>query len=166
MCLDSAYYDTSVFLQSLNSEHDEHEASKRLLDARRITWSVGICVELSSAESTAAEYIEKFEVECASSGINFIRVSNEESRRVSRRHVPLKRKLSECGFAGRDWLHLMSAVVCGSRALCTTDLDFWDPSNKANPKARKRKVFVQRQIEDSLPIKILLPSEAIALPCC
>ncbi len=165
MCLESAYYDTCIFLESQNNAHPESEACDRLLDVPRISWTVSLCPELSTGESTAKEYIQQFEIGCASHGVELIRIAPAAYAATSKRHLNLKKVLVRQGFSPRDWKHLMAAATADAKILLTVDPDFWDPRNKAQPTARRRLVEVKRAIESCLPLKILLPSEAIDA-CC
>lgn len=165
MCLETAYYDTCVFLESLNEEHGECNACRDLLDVPKISWDVNFCGELSSAESSAGELIDNFEVECASHGVSVNRIPVSEAKALAKEYRGLKKLLTQRSFGNRDWTHLMAAVASGSKVLCTTDPDFWDPRNKVNRKAKVRQVQVQNAIEEALPIEIRLPSEALG-ECC
>src|SRR6266853_923233 len=107
----SAYYDTCIFLESLNETHRESGGCKDLLTPSLISWVVQICAELSKGESTAAEFIDNFEVDCAANGVHLMRVSLVAARRTAKRHVALKKSLSRRGFTSRDWIHLMAATA-------------------------------------------------------
>ena len=165
MCLESAYYDTCIFLASLNDDHQESEACGRLLDVPRISWTVSLCPELSAGESAAQEYIQRFEIECASHGVELMPVAPAAAAATSKKHLGLKKLLVQRGFGARDWKHLMAAATADAKVLLTVDPDFWDPRNKAQPDARRRVVEVKKAIESCLPLKIRLPSEAIDA-CC
>ena len=165
MCLESAYYDTCVFLESFNRGHKEYEACIRLLNTEQITWSVRFCAELCSGESSIGEYISNFEINCVMNGIEAINIPISNAKKTSKKYPTLKRTLNQKGFGGRDWTHLMAAVASESQVFCTTDLDFWDPANKRTAKAKVRRIAVQREIESILPIRIYLPSEALESRC-
>jgi hypothetical protein len=164
MCVESAYYDTCIFLQSQNDEHKEHEACRQLIDTSRISWTVSCCLELSAAESTVEEYLNQFEIGCALHGVDLRRISLGAAKAVSKENRGLEKSLRLQGFTGNDWNHLMAAVAVESMVLLTTDPDYWDPRNKSQPKAKKQLVEVKRVIEATLPIKIRLPSEVLG--CC
>jgi hypothetical protein len=160
MCLDSAHYDTCVFLCSLNEDHSESAACVRLLDVSRITWAISFSA-LSLEEATASEYIQQFEIECVSNGVDISKVPLRESQTTSQKHVAEKKRLRQHGFVGNDWMQLMAAVASRSSVLLTTDADFWDPRNKAQPGAKRRLDGVKRAIESSFGVAIRLPSEAL-----
>lgn len=165
MCVESAYYDSCIFLESLNAGHNEHEACCQLVDASRISWRVSFSPELTAAEATLQEYLDRFEVECASHGVDLHRVTPAAANAAARQNQALKRRLSKRGFRGNDWRHLMGAVASGAHALVTVDPDYWDPQNKAQAKAKRRLDNVKRAIEASLTVEIRLPSEIVGA-CC
>jgi hypothetical protein len=161
MALQSAYYDTCIFLECSNLTHRECKACQALLNVEQISWTVSFCTELSAGESSAGELIDRFEVACASYGVTVIVVRLADANRLTRRHVALRQRLLKQGLTTRDWRHLMAAVVSNSRTFCSTDADFWDPANKRNPNATRPSHAVRKQIEAGLPIAIRLPSEVV-----
>jgi hypothetical protein len=161
MALQSAYYDTCIFLECSNAQHSECEACKALLDVERISWVVSFCAELSSGESSAGELIDRFEIACAAYGIDVIAVRLADAKRTARKFLALKKSLLQKGITTRDWSHLMAAIVSNTKTFCSTDLDFWDPANKRNRHAKHRSHAVRNQIEDKLPIEVRLPSEVV-----
>ena len=158
----SAYYDTCVFAESLNSTHFEYAACNRLLAVERISWSIAYCAELTFAEATIIEFVQNFEIACASNGITIQRIKVSEAKATAKRNLGLKKRLSLMGFVGKDWTHLMAALHSAVECLCTVDPDFWDPANKATPHAAVPSIAVQQEIEDELPILIVKPSEFLA----
>lgn len=163
MAVDSAYYDTCVFQQSFNAAHPEHEASKTLVNPAKIKWLVSFCGDLSRAEATVSEYLNYFEVECARNGVVLKAITLGEAKKVSKPHAHLRKRLFAMGFSQNDWNHLTAAVAAGVRFLCSVDPDFWDPANKANPKAKHPGKRAKKDIEHSLALKIRLPSELCAM---
>ncbi len=161
---ESAYYDTCIFLEALNRSHPESKHCSHLLDVRHISWIVVVSHELSRAESTAEEFIEKFEIACVSQGVDFIGIPLSAIRNSSRKYHPFKRWLTQRGFSSRDWKHLMSAVTGSAKTFVSVDPDYWDPRNKAIPHASSRSDDVKREIERRLPLEVRLPSEVLA--CC
>jgi hypothetical protein len=165
MCVESAYYDTCVFLESLNERHPEHDACRDVVDVRRISWAVVLSPGLSSAEASIGEYLDRFEIECVGQGVTVRAMSRAAGQAVEGRHRALKRVLRQRGFSGKDWQHLMAATAAEAEVLLTTDPDYWDPHNKAQPGARKQSDRVKRLIEADLPLRVRLPSE-IRSACC
>lgn len=158
----SAYYDSCVFLNSLNMTHKEYKSCSHIVDAANIQWLVYFCSELISSETTASELLVAFEISCASAGAVCFDVSAEDGKKQSKKRLPLKRALAKLQLKSRDFLHLMCAVHAGAESLITVDPDFWDASNKATPKSSVKKVATKNVIEKSLPIKICMPSEFLA----
>jgi hypothetical protein len=163
MAVDSAYYDTCVFQQSLNPAHLEHESCKVLVDPKKIEWTVGLCAELSGAEATVSEYLTYFEIECVRNGVNLKLISLGQAKKAAKSHLHLRKRLFAMGFSQNDWNHLTAALVAGVRFLCSVDPDFWDPANKAKRKARKIETRAKEAIEDSLALRVRLPSELCAM---
>ena len=165
MCVESAYYDTCIFLYSLNHQLAEHDMCQHLVDPGRITWTVSFSPELSKAEATIGEYLERFEIECARQGVDLRPMPTATGAAAAKKHLALKKTLNKYGFSGKDWRHLMAAVAAKVQVLVTVDKDYWDPRNKAQPHAGARLERVKNTIESSLPIEVRLPSEFLA-GCC
>ena len=165
MCVESAYYDSCIFLESLNPQHEEHGACCRLVDVPRISWRVAFSPQLTTAEASLREYLEGFEIQCAAHGVDVRRMSPAAAAAAAKEHQELKKKLEQRGFRGGDWKHLMAAVASEAGVLVTVDPDYWDPRNKSQPKAKSRLDGVKRSIESSVGVRIRLPSE-IVTACC
>jgi hypothetical protein len=161
MPVESAYYDTCVFLESLNTDHPECDACCRLLDPQHVRWKISICRELIDAESTIREFLDRFEIICAANGVTLSNVPVASARSLGRDHKNLKRSLRQLGLEKNDWTHLMAAIAASAQCLCTTDPDFLDPANKRTPRARKKQTRVRDAIEGDLDLDILLPSELL-----
>jgi len=155
----SAYYDTCIFLESLNPTHDECPHCVDLLDTAKVRWKIALCRELSISESTAREFIERFEVDCALNGVNITSVTTAEARKIAKKNRDLGRSLKQLGFGSNDWTHVAAAAAAGVNCLCTVDSDFLDPANKSTPKAKRKKTRVKDAIEERFPIRVRLPSE-------
>ncbi|HTO44731.1 MAG TPA: hypothetical protein VML56_11685, partial [Burkholderiales bacterium] len=107
------------------------------------------------------EYLERFEVLCASNGVTLYNVPVGDARSHGRPHHGLKRSLRQMGFAADDWTHLMAALVAAAECLCTTDPDFLDPANKRRPRAKKKLTRVRDAIEGNFNLRIFLPSQLL-----
>ena len=156
---DSAYYDSCIFLTAQNTTHQEHEACKYVTEPNKIKWIVWINIELICAETTATELLNSFEINCALAGALVVHASSEKGKAAGKEHLPIKNELKRRQLKNRDLLHLMCAVSVNAASLLTVDPDFWDASNKSNPKAKKKSSETKRVIESRFPIRILLPSE-------
>ena len=156
---ESAYYDSCIFFTAQNTTHREHEACKYVTEPNNIKWIVWICSELICSETTAAELLNSFEINCALSGALVGHALAENGKATTRTHLPIKNELKKRQLKSRDLLHLMCAVSVNAASLLTVDPDFWDASNKSNPKAKNKSSDTKKFIESKLSIKILLPSE-------
>lgn len=158
----SAYYDSCIFLNALNSTHREHESCLAITTPSRISWIVWICVELIAAETTAVELANAFEVNCALEGKIVVHANLSEGRSFGARYKNEKRRLKDLQLKDRDFWHLMCAVAAHAEVLSTVDSDFWDATNKRTPGAKKLLSGTRKLIEKTFPIRILLPSELLA----
>jgi len=156
---ESAYYDSCIFFAAQNSTHREHEACKYVTEPNNIKWIVWICSELICAETTATELLNSFEINCALAGALVVHASTENGRATTKTYLPVKIELKKRQLKNRDLLHLMCAVSVNAASLLTVDTDFWDASNKSNPKAKNKSASTKKFIESKLPITILWPSE-------
>ena len=66
---------------------------------------------------------------------------------------------SRLGYRAIVDSELASKSSVNAASLLTVDPDFWDASNKSNPKAKNKSSDTKKFIESKIPIKILLPSE-------
>jgi predicted nucleic acid-binding protein len=156
---ESAYYDSCIFFTAQNATHREHEACKFVTEPNNIRWIVWVCSELICSETTAAELLNSFEINCALAGALVVHASSEKATTATKANLPIKNELKKRQLKSRDFLHLMCAVSVNAASLLTVDPDFWDASNKSNPKAKNKSSETKKVIESRLPIKILLPSE-------
>lgn len=157
-----AYYDSCVFLQAHNATHAEHVYCASITSPENISWEVCICSELIMSETTIEELLQQFQVSCATYGIVIRDMGANQSSQVKKQYASTKRTLSQMGLKQRDWLHLGCALFHDAKFFCSVDLDFWDSTNKANPKSNKKKTGTKRAIESALPLEVVLPSELIA----
>jgi hypothetical protein len=139
----------------------ECQHCKSILDPAIIAWTVYYCAELINAESSYGEYLGAFEATCAAYGKDVKAISKADAGAIAKKNLGLKKQLKKLALTSRDWIHLMAAHSAGSEALCSTDPDYWDPANKAIPKAKHKSTRVKTIIEAALPIVIVLPSEAL-----
>jgi len=132
---------------------------KKIVDVESIKWGVSICSEAICAECPGlTEYIEQFEINCVRSDVDITTVSLSEARATGKSYVALKKQLNQLSFSGYDWHHLCAAISSKVTAIVSVDEDFFDPANKANPRARKKSDKVKRLIESNTEILIIKPN--------
>lgn len=152
------YYDACLFGNALNSSHASYDGCVRFVTVDSIDWEIACCPEIVLSEfPSIREFFEQFFVYCALSGIVYRHVTLAEAKATSKIHRAHKRPLSILGFQGNDWNHLMAAVgeKCGE--IITTDEDFFDPLNKANPGASKKSKVVATYIKNKFKIIVVMP---------
>jgi len=151
-----AFYDTCVFILSLNESHRECLACQALLDVALIKWVIAFG-EISKSESTISEFLDSFEVTCAQNGVNVISVSSRQADKFAKSIQGLKKKLRLLGFGGRDWKQLSGAASVKATTLITDDRDFWDPASKRGH-THPQDGPVRRIIKAECKIDVELPS--------
>lgn len=159
---ESVYYDSCIFLNAQNQTHSEYAACLAITTPSNISWIVWVCLELISAETTAAELVSAFEVNCALEGKLVVHAQLPAGRALAARYKNDKIRLKKLQLKDRDFTHLMCAVAVKAAALTTVDLDFWDATNKRNPGAAKRLDTTKKAIESTFPVKVLAPSQLLA----
>lgn len=133
------YYDTCVFGNSLNASHADYAGCCFVLSMNNINWISAFSSELSEAENpSCGEAIRAFILEAALNGLNFIEVKLASAKSAAKGRSSQKKHLELLGFSGMDWNHLCGAIHSGSDKIFSTDDDFFDPSNKANRRAKPR----------------------------
>lgn len=157
----SAYYDSCIFLNALNTTHREHAGCLSVTTPSNIKWIVLVCVDLISAETTATELVSAFEVNCALTGVILVHAQLSAAKELGAKHKNEKKKLKKLQLKDRDFLHLMCAMSAGANSLLTVDLDFWDARNKANPGAKRLLAATKNVVESLFQVKILSPSELL-----
>jgi hypothetical protein len=151
------YYDTCIFQASLNPELPFSAACKAILDTTDITWTVGICGEAIVAECPIEEYLNEFEVDCQRNSVSLVKVTLADSRAKGKSLSAFRKKLQQLGFSNWDWHHFCASQVIAAKAIVTVDEDFFDPSNKINPKSKKKNDRVKRLIEATFSTKVIRP---------
>lgn len=159
----SAYYDSCIFLNALNKTHKEYASCLAITTPSNIKWTIWVCIDLVSAETTAAELVSAFEISCALAGVILVHTQLTEAKKLSANHKNEKAKLKKLQLKDRDFLHLMCAVSSEADYLITVDADFWDAKNKANPGAKKQSTATKKVIESLFPVEILSPTDLMNL---
>lgn len=149
------YYDTCIFLHSLNTANKFHAHSRKILSVSEITWIVSFSRDIIISEAPIKEMIDQFEIDCARNGITYYMPTFNDAKRISKVRAQDKKALRKMGFCGTDWSHLCAAIAVSAAALVTNDEDFFDPANKSNPGMHKRSTKVKRWIEYHFPLRIL-----------
>jgi hypothetical protein len=157
-----SFYDTVVFVLSLNSTDPDYRFCAELVDARYIRWCVALS-DVTLGESTVGVYVEKLLVEWAFQGIAFSQVTAAEIKAARKRHRGTLRKLEQMRLQSRDASQVAAAAHAAAQYLVTRDADFFDPSRKrTSGSAGGRPGKVAQVIRKELRIEVVLPREARA----
>ncbi len=157
----SAYYDSCIFLNALNTTHRDYEACLKVTTPENIKWVVWICEELINAETTAVELISAFEINCAANGVLVAHANVSTATTFAKKYKNEKIKLRANQLKDRDFLHLMCAVHSQAEALATVDPDFWDAKNKRTPGAKRILTGTKKIIESIFAIAIVSPDKLL-----
>jgi hypothetical protein len=155
---ESAYYDSCVFIRSCDVRSPDCAACQALLDPAQIAWRVALS-DLCAAESMMKEYVEQFEIQCISLGLEFTHVTMAEIQVAAKTRTALKKRLSNLGCAGRDWKHIMAAVAAAVEVIVTTDNDFSNPKDKAR-RGKSGTAPVEALLRSELSLVVLSPTAA------
>lgn len=161
--LERAFYDTAIFLLSLNTADKDNKACRALLDIEGggITWCI-IISEISRGEATIREYLDQLEQRCALQGVEWIEVMLEDITGEVRKKPSLKRQLEQAGMQSRDIKQIFAAAWARSSILVTRDRDFIDPRNKRLRGRQKPGTAVFDVVLHHLAIEALFPVPALA----
>lgn len=156
-----AFYDTVVFLLSLNQGDRDHEACRALVDVDRaaVTWSILISA-ITRAEASLHEYLDQLEQRCALQGVEWVEVSQREIAAEMKQRRPLKAELDRAGMQAHDIKQVFAAVSGRAGLLVTRDRDFLDPKDKSRRGKKGRGSAVSKQLQAELGLVVLFPREA------
>lgn len=159
----TAFYDTCVFLCSIDGQATHHTHCEDLVDAAQVKWSVALS-ELSYAEATVSRLIEAFEVACAQHGVIVVRVLALQIQQTKRSRRHDVKKLEKMGLSSGDIKQLFAAFYAGVAYFVTDDSDFWDPSVKSKGRsARSSTCAVYQFARRTFGLQVCDPAEAIGL---
>jgi hypothetical protein len=152
------HYDSCVFGNASNATHAHHEGCLRSTSVEHIDWPVSLCTELVFAElPSAEEYVKNFLVYCVVSGVLVLDCALSDCKQEAKRRRAHKKPLTQLGFQGHDWNHLMAASHNVAVQILTTDQDFFDPANKALAPGSRMGHRVKDYISDNFGIEVAFP---------
>ncbi len=152
------YYDSCIFGAATNSQHPGCGGCQRVTEVASIEWTVAACRELIQAEfPSATEYLEQFLAYCAFNGVGLVLNTLQDAKSAAKLNRAHKKPLEQMGFGSQDWNHLNSASHCEADTIYTVDDDFFDPWNKANPGAARKRRAVADYITKNLGIAVVRP---------
>lgn len=156
-----AFYDTVIFLLSLNPRDVDSAACRGLLDvdSPSFTWSI-IISAITRAEATLHEYLDQLEQRCALQGVEWIEVSQQAIAAVMKQQRQLKAELTRAGMQSHDIKQAFAATAARAALFVTRDRDFCDPKDKARRAKKAHGTAVSRLLEAELGLEVLFPTEA------
>ena len=160
--LERAFYDTVVFLLSLNQADPDHASCRSLLDvdSGTITWCITLSV-ITRAEATLDEYLDQLEQRSAMQGVDWREVQEDDIRAAMRRNRAVKERLERAGMQSRDIKQAFAAAWAQAVVLVTRDRDFFDPQDKGRRGRKKRGTAVSDLLREQLAIEPMFPAEAL-----
>jgi hypothetical protein len=160
-----AFYDTNIFVLSLNAADPDGTHCVKLLDANHICWRVGLS-EITRGESSISEYVDELLSGFAAAGVDFIEVSEAEIKSKIKTKRDVKRKLEILGVSPRDARQAFAAFSMAADLLVVRDFDFRDPAFKARMSDGGRIGRVERLLSTAFGYKVAFPVDALeALNC-
>lgn len=163
-----AFYDTVVFLLSLNRGDPAHGACRALLAIDSVTWTIALSA-ISRGEASIDEYLSQLEQQCALQGVEWREVAMDQISAAVKRNAGLKTRLTQAAMQSRDIKQAFAAGCAQAALLVTCDQDFFDPKGKRH-KGRAGKAdqggLVARLLRDELGLRVCTPADACeALGC-
>jgi hypothetical protein len=136
--VERAFYDTVIFVLSLNRRDPDHPACVELLaiESGGVTWSIAVSA-ITRGEATLREYLDQLELRCAQQGVEWVEVKQEQVAEAMRRARATKAALEQAGMQSRDIKQAFAAVWAKAIVFVTRDRDFFDPKDKAGAGRRR-----------------------------
>lgn len=157
-----AFYDTVIFVLSLNQRDPDHPACRDLLDVGSdgVAWGIVVSA-ITYGETSLQEYLDQLELRCAQQGVEWVKVEQEQVAEVMRRARTTKAALEQAGMQSRDIKQAFAAVWAKARVFITRDRDFFDPKDKGRRGKKKRGSSVRDLLCGNLEIEALFPADAL-----
>ncbi len=158
-----AFYDTVVFVLSLNAKDPDGPACGALLDIESggVLWGI-VLSAITRGEATLEEYLNQLEQRCALQGVEWVEVGQDQVSELMRKARALKSKLEQAGMQSRDIKQVFAASSGKAVVFVTRDRDFFDPQDKGQRGKKKRGTNVRDLIVKVLEIEPLFPVDALA----
>jgi predicted nucleic acid-binding protein len=159
---DRAFYDTVVFVLSLNADDGDHPSCRDLLDIEGggVTWCI-VLSAITRGEATLHEYLSQLEQRCAAQGVEWRQVEQEHIKEAMKRSRAVKERLEQAGMQSRDIKQAFAAAWANAALLVTRDRDFFDPKDKGRRGKRGRGSSVRDLLRGELSVEPLFPADAL-----
>lgn len=156
-----AFYDTVVFVLSLNPRDGDHAYCRDLLDvdSGKIVWCI-VLSAITRGETTLHEYLNQLEQRCAMQGVDWLEVQQEQLAEVMRKKRAIKARLEQAGMQSRDIKQVFAAAWAQAAIFITRDRDFFDPKDKGQRGKKRRGASVRDVVRDELSVEPLFPADA------
>lgn len=152
-----AFYDTVVFVLSLNTGDKDCPHCQALLDTSQINWSLAFSA-ISRAEAPIGELLDAFVTQCAFQGVDLREIDMPTITKSMKDKQNIKKRLTQTGMASRDIKQAFAASAAGCRAFITRDWDFKNPKNKVTRSGKNN--TTQNEILKEFNLHVCLPHEA------
>jgi hypothetical protein len=157
-----AFYDTVVFVLSLNPRDGDHAPCRDLLDvdSGKIAWCI-VLSAITRGEATLHEYLNQLEQRCAVQGVDWLEVRQEHLAELIRKKRAVKAQLEQAGMQSRDIKQVFAAAWAQAIIFITRDRDFFDPKDKGRRGKKARGTSVRDLVRDELTVEPLFPADAL-----
>lgn len=156
-----AFYDTVIFVLSLNPADEDNAACRDLLDvdSPALTWAI-IISAITRAEATIQEYLDQLEQRCALQGVEWVEVPQQTIAATMKGLRQLKAKLTRAGMQSHDIKQACAATAAKATLFVTRDSDFRDPRDKAQRAKKTPGTAVSKLLRAELGLEVLFPTDA------
>ena len=158
-----AFYDTVIFVLSLNPADEDSAACRDLLDvdSPSLTWAI-IISAITKAEATIQEYLDQLELRCALQGIEWVEVPQQTIAATMKGLSQLTAKLKQAGMESHDIKQAAAANAANAALFVTRDSDFRDPKDKVRRAKKAPGTAVSKLLRAELGLEVLFPTDAHA----
>lgn len=158
-----AFYDTVIFVLSLNKGDADSDACRALLDidSPSLTWSILLSV-ITRAEATLHEYLDQLEQRCALQGVEWVEIPTSTIAATMKKQREVKARLGRAGMQSHDIKQVFAAVAGRAALFVTRDRDFFDPKDKARRSTKTPGSSVSKILTAELELEPLFPAPALA----
>lgn len=157
-----AFYDTAIFMLSLNARDPDYSACRGLVDVDSggVVWAI-VLSDITRAESTLREYLDQLEMRCAQQGVAWVEVKQDEVKQAMRSKRALKPALEQAGMQAHDIKQAFAAAWAKARIFITRDRDFFDPKDKGRRGKKTRGTRVLDVLSGELDLEVMFPADAL-----
>jgi predicted nucleic acid-binding protein len=156
-----AFYDTVIFVLSLNTADPDHALCRDLLDTNTITWSIAVSA-ITRGEASIHEYLDQLEQRCALQGIEWFEISSKDIAATAKQYRSLKTSLQQAGMQSDDIKQIFAAIAATASLFVTRDRDFLDPKDKAKRGKKTRGTAIDRLLDAKrIALEVMFPAAAL-----